>query len=143
MPRACGGRGRRSLGRRSLVRARQHRRRSAGDPGGAHRADQPSRPRRTTDAMIRHAERSEASRRERSFASLRMTDSQKLPRYFYLHDTVTVAHALLGCAMWRKRGRELLAARLVEVEAYLGANDLASHARRGLRSPRNASMYLE
>ncbi|HYS53736.1 MAG TPA: DNA-3-methyladenine glycosylase [Thermoanaerobaculia bacterium] len=72
-----------------------------------------------------------------------MTDSQKLPRDFYLHDTVTVARALLGCTLWRKRGRELLAARLVEVEAYLGANDLASHARRGLRSPRNASMYLE
>jgi DNA-3-methyladenine glycosylase len=31
----------------------------------------------------------------------------------------------------------------VETEAYLGANDMASHARRGLRSPRNESMYLE
>jgi len=93
--------------------------------------------------MIRHAERSEASRRERSFASLRMTDSQKLPPDFYLQDTVSIARALLGCTLWRKRGREILAARLVETEAYLGANDLASHARRGLRSARNASMYLE
>ena len=93
--------------------------------------------------MIRHAERSEASRRERSFASLSMTDSQKLPHDFYLQDTVSVARALLGCTLWRKRGREILAARLVETEAYLGANDLASHARRGLRSARNASMYLE
>lgn len=67
----------------------------------------------------------------------------KLPRDFYLQDTVTVARALLGCILWRKTGRELLAARLVETEAYLGANDMASHARRGLRSPRNASMYLE
>jgi DNA-3-methyladenine glycosylase len=67
----------------------------------------------------------------------------KLPRAFYLHDTVTVARALLGCVLWRRLGRELLAARLVEVEAYLGANDSASHARRGLRSPRNESMYLE
>jgi DNA-3-methyladenine glycosylase len=31
----------------------------------------------------------------------------------------------------------------VETEAYLGANDSASHARRGLRSERNASMYLD
>ena len=31
----------------------------------------------------------------------------------------------------------LLAARIVETEAYLGANDLASHARRGLRSERS------
>lgn len=67
----------------------------------------------------------------------------KLPRDFYLQDTVTVARALLGCVLWRKIGRELLAARIVETEAYLGANDPASHARRGLRSARNESMYLE
>jgi DNA-3-methyladenine glycosylase len=67
----------------------------------------------------------------------------RLPRDFYLQDTVTVARALLGCVLWRKRRREVLAARLVETEAYLGANDAASHARRGLRSPRNESMYLE
>ena len=66
-----------------------------------------------------------------------------LSRDFYLQDTVTVARALLGCTLWRKRGRQLLGARLVEVEAYLGANDLASHARRGLRSRRNESMYLD
>ena len=67
----------------------------------------------------------------------------KLPRSFYQQDTVTVARSLLGCVLWRRLGRELLAARLVEVEAYLGANDSASHARRGLRSARNESMYLE
>src|SRR6058998_3210172 len=68
--------------------------------------------------------------------------SAKLPRELYLQDTVTVARALLGCVLWRRIGRELLGARLVEVEAYLGANDMASHARRGLRSARNESMYL-
>lgn len=67
----------------------------------------------------------------------------KLLADFYLHDTVTVARALLGCVLWRRVGRELVAARLVETEAYLGANDAASHARRGLRSARNESMYLE
>jgi DNA-3-methyladenine glycosylase len=66
----------------------------------------------------------------------------KLPRSFYLHDTVTVARSLLGCVLWRRTGNALMAARLVEVEAYLGANDSASHARRGLRSARNESMYL-
>ena len=65
-----------------------------------------------------------------------------LPRTFYLQDTVTVARSLLGCVLWRRLGRQLLGARLVESEAYLGANDSASHARRGLRSARNASMYL-
>jgi DNA-3-methyladenine glycosylase len=69
---------------------------------------------------------------------------KKLPRAFYLGDTVNIARALLGCVLWRRLdGGELLAARIVETEAYLGANDLASHARRGLRSPRNESMYLE
>src|SRR5260370_35618435 len=64
----------------------------------------------------------------------------KLPRAFYRHDTVSVARALLGCVLWRGDG---CAARIVETEAYLGANDAASHARRGLRSDRNQSMYLE
>jgi DNA-3-methyladenine glycosylase len=68
---------------------------------------------------------------------------RKLPRAFYLQDTVTVARALLGCVLWRRLGAEMLAARIVETEAYLGANDAASHARRGLRSDRNQSMYLE
>lgn len=69
--------------------------------------------------------------------------SPKLPRDSYLHETVHVARALLGCVLWRCVRGQLLAARLVEVEAYLGANDMASHARRGLRSDRNESMYLE
>ena len=65
-----------------------------------------------------------------------------LPRDFYLRDTVSVARALLGCVIVRRLGRRTLSARIVETEAYLGANDSASHARRGLRSPRNESMYL-
>ena len=66
----------------------------------------------------------------------------KLPPDFFLQDTITVARSLLGCVLWRNTGGEILAARIVEAEAYLGANDAASHARRGLRSPRNESMYL-
>ena len=73
-----------------------------------------------------------------------MPRARKLPKSFFLQDTVTVARALLGCVLWRRLDHgELLAARIVETEAYLGANDLASHARRGLRSPRNESMYAE
>ncbi|HVE71602.1 MAG TPA: DNA-3-methyladenine glycosylase [Thermoanaerobaculia bacterium] len=69
---------------------------------------------------------------------------RKLARAFYLQDTVTVARALLGCVLWRRLDDgTVLAARIVETEAYLGANDMASHARRGLRSDRNASMYME
>lgn len=66
-----------------------------------------------------------------------------LPSEFYLGETVLIARALLGCILWRRLGNETLAARIVETEAYLGANDPASHARRGLRSKRNESMYLQ
>lgn len=68
--------------------------------------------------------------------------TETLPKEFFLQETVEVARALLGCVLWRRIGRQRLAARIVETEAYLGANDPASHARRGLRSERNASMYL-
>ena len=67
----------------------------------------------------------------------------KLPREFYMHETVAVARALIGCMLWRRIRGRLEGARIVETEAYLGANDAASHARRGLRSERNESMYLE
>lgn len=66
-----------------------------------------------------------------------------LPKRFYLQETVHVARALLGCTLWRVVGGDVLAARIVETEAYLGANDLASHAKNGHRSARNEAMYLE
>ncbi|HEX7708541.1 MAG TPA: DNA-3-methyladenine glycosylase [Thermoanaerobaculia bacterium] len=73
-----------------------------------------------------------------------MSRRRLLPRTFFLNDTISVARSLLGCLLWRRMDEgELLTARIVETEAYLGANDSASHARRGLRSERNRSMYLE
>lgn len=69
--------------------------------------------------------------------------AKPLPRDFYVQDTVDVARALLGCVLWRRSGDILTAGRIVETEAYLGANDRASHARNSLRTPRNESMYLE
>ena len=69
--------------------------------------------------------------------------ARPLPKKFYRQDPVAVARALLGCVLRRNVDGAILTARIVETEAYLGANDPASHARRGLRSPRNASMYLD
>jgi DNA-3-methyladenine glycosylase len=66
-----------------------------------------------------------------------------LPKAFYRQDPVAAARALLGCVLRREIDGVVMTARIVETEAYLGANDPASHARRGLRSERNASMYLE
>ena len=68
---------------------------------------------------------------------------RKLARSFYYGETVAIARNLLGCTLWHRVEDQLLAARIVETEAYLGANDPASHARRGLRSRRNESMYLD
>lgn len=72
-----------------------------------------------------------------------MRPPRTLAREFYFQETVDVARALLGCILWRRLEGEWLAVRIVETEAYLGANDGASHARRGHRSPRNESMYLD
>jgi DNA-3-methyladenine glycosylase len=58
-----------------------------------------------------------------------------LPRDFYDRDVVTVARKLLGTCL-----AGLVAGRIVEVEAYRGTDDPASHAYRG-RSRRNASMF--
>jgi DNA-3-methyladenine glycosylase len=53
-----------------------------------------------------------------------------------------VARDLLGRYLVRELEGERLVLRLVEVEAYLGGPDRASHAWDGRRTPRNESLYL-
>lgn len=65
-----------------------------------------------------------------------------LPRSFYNRDTLKVAQELLGCFLVRRIGRKIIRARIVETEAYVGEDDLASHASRG-RTPRTEIMYGE
>jgi DNA-3-methyladenine glycosylase len=65
-----------------------------------------------------------------------------LPRGFYRRSAEAVAPDLLGRLLVRRLGGDLLVLRLVEVEAYLGASDPASHAWAGRRTARNASLYL-
>jgi DNA-3-methyladenine glycosylase len=63
-----------------------------------------------------------------------------LPRAFYARPTAAVARDLLGKVLVRRRGGRELRARIVEVEAYLGERDAASHARHG-PTPRAAIMF--
>ena len=63
-----------------------------------------------------------------------------LPRDFYARPTLTVARALLGTVLCHRRGGDVLRARIVEVEAYIGERDGACHARAG-RTGRTAVMY--
>ena len=63
-----------------------------------------------------------------------------LPRKFFDRNAVTVARELLGKLLIRREGRKLLAGRIVEDEAYLGALDPAAHAYVG-RTARNAVLF--
>ena len=57
---------------------------------------------------------------------------QKLQRKFYTQDTLIVAEELLGnYLVYRHNGIEQIG-KIVEVEAYLGTHDLASHSAKGL-----------
>ncbi len=51
-----------------------------------------------------------------------------LPRRFYLRSPEIVAPALLGKLLVRHRNGERLTGRIIEIEAYLGLADPASHA---------------
>ena len=65
-----------------------------------------------------------------------------LPPEFYRRSTVAIARDLLGRHLVRTLPEGRVVARLVEVEAYAGPHDRASHAYRGRRTPRNESMFL-
>jgi DNA-3-methyladenine glycosylase len=63
-----------------------------------------------------------------------------LPREFFDRPATEVAPDLLGCVLWRDSPEGRVAVRLVEVEAYMGASDPASHAYRG-QTARNGVMF--
>src|ERR1700682_659793 len=69
-----------------------------------------------------------------------MQRAKRLRRSFFNRDPREVGPALLGKIVARRQGRKIRAGRIVEVEAYLGTNDLAAHAAAG-RTERNAVLF--
>lgn len=74
-----------------------------------------------------------------------MTDNlfkKKLKKSFYQRDVLDVARSLLGKVLVRVAGKEILAGKIVEVEAYHGVLDKAAHSYRGI-TKRNQIMFEE
>jgi DNA-3-methyladenine glycosylase len=65
---------------------------------------------------------------------------KKLPRAFYDRDTIIVAKELLGKYLVHHDKDIIRIGKIVEVEAYLGAHDLAAHSAKGL-TPRTRVMF--
>ena len=62
------------------------------------------------------------------------------PRSFYARPTETVARDLLGATLVHRSPSGLLAGMIVEVEAYLGQDDLAAHSCAGI-TPRTRVIF--
>ncbi|WP_094092273.1 DNA-3-methyladenine glycosylase [Legionella clemsonensis] len=65
---------------------------------------------------------------------------QKLLRNFYDRETVTVAQELLGKYLVHHVDGLIRIGKIVEVEAYLGEQDLAAHSSKGI-TPRTRTMF--
>ena len=70
-------------------------------------------------------------------------DKHTLPRVFFTRPVLEVAPELLGCFLVRRLSNgTLLRSRIIEVEAYDGEHDLASHVSKG-KTKRTHVMYEE
>jgi len=73
-----------------------------------------------------------------------MSAFEPLPESFYRRASEEVARDLLGCYLVRRvDGERRLVLRLVEVEAYQGEGDRASHARNGPVTTRSRRLYRD
>lgn len=66
---------------------------------------------------------------------------EPLPRSFYARPVLTVAKDVIGKVLVHRTRQGLLAARIVEAEAYRGPEDRAAHSWGGRRTARTEAMY--
>jgi len=66
--------------------------------------------------------------------------TKKLKKSFYRREVVVVARELLGKVLVKSNGKEILAGKIVEVEAYHGDIDEAAHSYGGI-TKRNEIMF--
>jgi len=90
--------------------------------------------------MAHQTSRSRSGHASAGLTLAQLRNAKRLPREFFNRDAITVARELLGKLLIRREGRRLLAGRVVEDEAYLGADDPAAHAYAG-RTPRNFVLF--
>jgi DNA-3-methyladenine glycosylase len=66
------------------------------------------------------------------FLSAGLNGLRKLPRSFYARDTLQVAQELLGALLVHRVDGVSRIGKIIEVEAYVGAHDLAAHSSKGI-----------
>jgi len=71
-----------------------------------------------------------------------MKEFKPLGRDFFVRDTLTVARELLGSYLVRKTSTGNIVGKIVEVEAYLGPKDKASHSYNYKNTERTKVMYM-
>jgi len=72
-----------------------------------------------------------------------MNEFNQLNREFFLKDTKTVAKELLGKYLVRKSSNGNMVGMIIEVEAYLGPHDKASHSYKYRKTDRTKIMYMK
>ncbi len=92
---------------------------------------------------MEHISRAGRSGPVHALESRSMGRFRALPRAFYRRPSERVARDLIGRFLIRDLDGARLVLRLVEVEAYLGPGDRASHTWGGRRTERNRSMWLD
>lgn len=92
-------------------------------------------------ARKRSGSRRPVERRSASARPVAKRTSRRLDRDAFNRPTLRVARDLLGKFIVRSFPGRRVSAMITEVEAYKGPQDLASHARRGRRTPRVEPLY--